>query len=199
MRLIVGITGASGAIFGVRLLEALADLEIESHVVISPWGRRTIEHETCQPVAAVEALASQTYRFRDQAAKIASGSFVSDGMVIAPCSMRTLAAIAHGLADNLIVRAADVTLKERRPLVLLARETPLSEIHLVNMLTLARMGAAIVPPVPAFYNHPQTIDDLVVHTVGRTLDLLGRNSDAVRRWDGGLRSTVIGRAAPPSA
>ncbi|MBI3976544.1 MAG: UbiX family flavin prenyltransferase [Chloroflexi bacterium] len=186
MRLIVGMTGASGAIFGVRLLERLRDLEVETHLVVSKWAERTIEHETACTVAAVQALASVVHPVRNQAAPISSGSFRTDGMVIVPCSVKTLAAIAHGFADNLIGRAADVALKERRKLVLVVRETPLSDIHLENMLKLSRMGAVILPPVPAFYNHPQTIDDVVDHLVARILDQFGLNPDWARRWDGRL-------------
>lgn len=187
MRVVVAISGASGAVYGARLLEALAELGVERHLVVSGWGRRTIEHELGVRVTAVEALATHVHAFRDQASLLSSGSFHIDAMVIAPCSMRTLAAIAHGVGDNLIVRAAEVQLKERRRLVVLARESPLSEVHLANMLALARMGVDIVPPVPAFYNHPRTIDDLVDHTVGRALDLLGLDSARARRWDGRLR------------
>jgi 4-hydroxy-3-polyprenylbenzoate decarboxylase len=186
VRVVIGITGATGAIFGVRLLEALQAAEVETHLVISAWGRRTIEHETGRRADEVAALATHAHSFRNQASLLSSGSFLTDGMVIAPCSMRTLAAIAHGLTDTLVARAADVTLKERRRLVLLVRETPLNEIHLTNMLALARLGADIVPPVPAFYNRPESIDDLVDHTVGRVLDLLGVDHDLVRRWNGQL-------------
>lgn len=186
LRLVVGITGASGAIFGVRLLERLRELDVESHLVVSAWGARTLEHETNYSMAEVRALADVVYKPGDQAATISSGSFHTDGMIIAPCSVKSLAAIATGYADSLITRAADVTLKERRRLVLLVREAPLSEVHLENMLKLARMGASIVPPVPAFYNHPKTLNDMVDHVVARTLDQVALTVDHSPRWDGDL-------------
>lgn len=186
MRIVVGISGATGAIYGVRALEALRELDVETHLVISKWGERTIEHETPLSVREVRELAGESHPLGNQAAVISSGSFKTDGMLVAPCSMRTLAAIRHGLADNLLERAADVTLKEGRKLVLLARETPLSQVHLENMLGLARMGAAIVPPVPAFYNRPESIDDLVDHTVVRALDQLGLDPEWAGRWSGSL-------------
>ncbi|MQA86967.1 MAG: UbiX family flavin prenyltransferase [Streptosporangiales bacterium] len=185
-RVVVGITGATGAIFGIRVLEQLGDLGVETHVCISHWGERNIEHETGRRASDVRALASAAYPAGDLAAIPSSGSFRTDGMVIAPCSMRTVAAIASGLSDNLITRCADVALKESRKLILMTRETPLNEIHLTNMLKLAQMGVTIMPPVPAFYNHPQTIDDVVDHIVGRALDQLGLDSPAVRRWSGEL-------------
>lgn len=187
-RLIVAITGASGAIFGIRLLERLREFEVESHVVISAWGAKTIEHETDYTVADVRALADVAHKPVDQGAAISSGSFRTDGMVIAPCSVKTLAAIASGYANDLVSRAADVVLKERRPLVLMVRESPLSAIHLENMLKLARLGAVIVPPAPAFYNHPESLADAVDHIVTRALDQLGLHSDATARWDGNVIS-----------
>ena len=186
-RLIVGITGASGTILGVRLLEALHGSGIETHLVMSQWGARTLVHETEYSVAKVQELASERHAIGDVGAAIASGSFVTMGMVIVPCSMRTLSAIAHGFGDNLIHRAADVVLKERRRLVLAVREAPLSEIHLENMLKLARMGVAICPPTPAFYNHPATIDDIVAHTVARLLDQFGIRVAGAERWAGAMR------------
>lgn len=186
MRIVVGITGASGAIFGIRLLEALRELEVETHLVISRWGERTIAYETSYAVVDVKALASEVHRAMDQSAVISSGSFRTDGMVIAPCSVRTLSAIAHGVGDTLVCRAADVTLKERRRLVLVVRETPLSEIHLENMLRLARMGVVVAPPVPAFYNQPASIDDLVNHTIARTLDQFDLDAGWAARWGGSL-------------
>src|ERR671912_1610215 len=164
-RLIVGITGASGSIYGVRILEMLRDSDVETHVVISRWGARTLVHETPYTPEQVQRLADVAHALTDQGAPISSGSFVTMGMVIAPCSARTLAAIAHGLGDHLVHRAADVVLKERRQLVLAVREAPLSQIHLENMLKLSRMGVVIAPPVPAFYNHPQTLDDTVSYSV----------------------------------
>ena len=185
-RLVVGITGATGTIFGVRLLQMLHGSGVETHLVLSKWASRTLTHETTYSVKDVEALATQRYRLNDQGAAISSGSFVTLGMVIAPCSMRTLAAIAHGLGDNLIHRAADVILKERRKLVLLVRESPFSEIHLENMLKLARMGVVILPPVPAFYNHPQNLDDMVNHIAMRVIDQFDIHLDVMNRWDGVL-------------
>jgi 4-hydroxy-3-polyprenylbenzoate decarboxylase len=184
MRIIVGITGATGTIFGVRTLEVLKDSGVESHLVMSKWGSRTLLHETAYTVDSVKTLATCTYAESDQGAAISSGSFVTDGMIIAPCSMRTLAAIAHGQGDNLIHRAADVILKERRKLVLLVREAPFSDIHLENMLKLSRMGVVIVPPVPAFYNHPQSVDDIINHIVMRALDQFGLHVNIMNRWDG---------------
>lgn len=183
-RLIVGMTGATGAIFGVRLLKALRDTGIESHLVVSNWAQRTLEHETGMTLKQVRELATASYSPVDMGAKISSGSFITEGMVVIPCSMRAVAAIAHGAGDHLVHRAADVILKERRRLVLVARETPLSEVHLENLLRLARMGVTIVPPVPAFYNHPQTIDDIVDHIVARVLDQFGIGVEFARRWDG---------------
>jgi 4-hydroxy-3-polyprenylbenzoate decarboxylase len=187
-RLIVGITGATGPIFGVRLLQVLQGTDVETDLVISRWGARTLIHETPYTLAAVQAMATRVYLENDHGAALSSGSFVTCGMVIAPCSMRTLAAIAHGQADNLIHRAADVVLKERRKLVLLVREAPLSDIHLENMLKLSRMGVVISPPVPAFYNHPKTIDDLVNHTANRVLDLFDIHLDVAARWNGVMRA-----------
>jgi len=190
-RLIVGITGASGSIFGVRLLEMLQGSGIETHLIMSRWGARTLVHETAYTPEQVNALATVVHPLTDQGATISSGSFVTMGMVIAPCSVRTLAAIAHGLGDNLIHRAADVVLKERRKLVLAVREAPLSEIHLENMLKLSRMGVVISPPMPAFYARPASIDELVNHSCVRLLDQLGVHVDAAR-WgglgEGSLRS-----------
>ena len=185
-RVIVGITGASGTIFGVRLLERLREAEIETHLVMSQWGARTLVHETSYTVQQVQELASERYAIGDVGSAIASGSFLTLGMVIVPCSMRTLGAIAQGVGDNLIHRAADVVLKERRRLVLAVRESPLSEIHLNNMLTLARMGVSICPPTPAFYNHPQSIDEMVSYSVTRLLDQLGIHLGA-ERWAGAMR------------
>jgi flavin prenyltransferase len=183
-RLIVGITGASGTIYGIRLLERLQKLGVETHLVLSRWGARTLLHETRYTVEQVQALASRSYASTDQGAPISSGSFVTMGMIVLPCSVKTLAAIAHGYGDTLIPRAADVVLKERRRLVLGVREAPLHDIHLENMLRLSRMGAIIAPPMPAFYNRPESIDDLVEHTVTRMLDLFDLHSDDTARWDG---------------
>jgi flavin prenyltransferase len=186
-RLIVAITGASGAIYGVRLLERLRDLPVETHLIATRWARVTIEHETGRSFAEVKQLADHVYAENDQAAAVSSGSFLTDGMVIAPCSTKTLAAIANGFAYNLVCRAADVVLKERRRLVLVVRETPLHATHLRNMLTLTEMGATVAPPVPAFYALPQSIDDIVDQTVERLLDQFDFQLDSPYRW-GGLRN-----------
>jgi len=183
-RLIVGITGATGTIFGVRLLQMLHGSGVETHVVMSKWGARTLIHETQHTVEEVEGLATHNYSLGDQGAAISSGSFLTLGMVIVPCSMRSLAAIANGVADNLIHRAADVILKERRKLVLVVRESPLHDIHLENMLKLSRMGVMILPPVPAFYNHPQNLDDMINHVTMRVLDQFDIHLDVMNRWDG---------------
>jgi 4-hydroxy-3-polyprenylbenzoate decarboxylase len=184
MRLIVAMTGATGAIYGVRLLERLRENGVETHLVISRWGARTLIHETPYSREQVTALASVAHPAADMGAAISSGSFHTDGMVVAPCSAKTLAAIAHGLGENLIHRAADVVLKERRKLVLVVREAPLSDIHLENMLKLSRMGAVILPPMPAFYSHPVTVDDIVDHTVARVLDQFGIEMRGALRWSG---------------
>ena len=184
MRIILGITGATGVIYGVRLLERLSEAGVETHLVISRWGARTLTHETPYTREQVEALASASYAAADMGAAISSGSFRTEGMIVAPCSAKTLAAIASGFGDNLVHRAADVVLKERRRLVLVVREAPLSDIHLENMLKLSRMGAVILPPVPAFYNEPRTIDDLVDHTVARVLDQFGLETRGAARWSG---------------
>ncbi|MDN3352193.1 non-oxidative hydroxyarylic acid decarboxylases subunit B [Actinomadura sp. DC4] len=196
MRLIVGMTGATGAVFGVRLLENLAALpEVETHLVLSRWARTTVELETGRTAAEVGALADVTYRPEDQGAAIASGSFRTDGMVIVPCSMKTLSGVRHGYAEGLVARAADVVLKERRRLVLVPRETPLSEIHLENMLALSRQGVRLVPPMPAFYNHPRSVDDIVDHITARILDQFDLPAPDAKRWEGiraarELRSTA---------
>ena len=195
-RLIVGMTGATGAIFGVRILEALKDCDVESHLVISNWARRTIEHETPYTVKQVCALANVYHNSANMAAKISSGSFITDGMVVIPCSMRTLSGIAHGYGEHLIHRAADVILKERRRLVLVVRESPLSELHLENMLKLARAGVSIIPPMPAFYNHPKSIDDIVDHIVARVLDQFGITARFAKRWDGKMKMTSQLNAEP---
>jgi len=186
MRIIVGITGATGTVFGVRALQVLKDSGVETHLVVSKWGARTLLHETPFTLDYVKSLASCTYGDTDQGAAISSGSFVTDGMLVAPCSTRTLAAIASGQGDNLIHRSADVILKERRKLVLMVREAPLSDIHLENMLKLSRMGVIMIPPVPAFYNHPQSVDDIVSHIVMRALDQFGLHTDVMNRWDGSM-------------
>ncbi len=184
-RIIVGISGASGAIYGVRLLQALRTLPgIETHAVISDAGWLNITHELGLERTHAPALADVVHSIDHIGASIASGSFHASGMVVAPCSMRTLAAIAHGLADNLLTRAADVMLKERRRLILLARETPLHLVHLRNMTTVTEMGAIVCPPVPAFYQKPQTVDDIVQHSIARVLDLLGLEQTLAAPWMG---------------
>ena len=182
--LIVAITGATGTIFGIRILQLLQGTDVDTHVVISRWGARTLAEETEYTVEQVQAMATHAYPIGDQGAPISSGSFVTLGMVIAPCTMNTLASIAHGHGDNLVHRAADVTLKERRKLVLLVRESPLNDIHLENMLKLSRMGVVIFPPVPAFYNRPQSLDEMISHVAMRALDQFGLHLDVMRRWDG---------------
>ena len=184
-RLIVGMTGATGAPLGVRLLEALRELpDVETHLVMSRWARTIIELETPYTAAEVAKLADVAYGPGDQAAAISSGSFRTDGMAIVPCSMKTVAGIRAGYADGLVGRAADVVLKERRRLLLVPRETPLSEVHLDNLLALARMGVAIVPPMPAFYHHPATIEDILDHLVARVLDQFALPAPLARRWSG---------------
>jgi 2,5-furandicarboxylate decarboxylase 2 len=185
-RIIVGITGASGAVIGVRLLEALRRLgDVESHLVASASGILTANQELGLSRSELEALADVSHSIRSIGASLASGSFVTAGMVVAPCSMKTLACIAHGLSDNLLTRAADVVLKERRRLVLVARETPLNLAHLRNMTAVTEMGGIIMPPVPAFYAHPQSLDDVVRHMVGRILDLLAiDHAEISKRWQG---------------
>lgn len=185
-RIVVGITGASGTIYALRLLEALhTDPTVEVHLVMSRWAKENLAVEaTGYTEAAVLALADVVHAEQNMGATIASGSFHHDGMVIVPASMKTIAAIAAGLGDNLIARAADVTLKERRPLLVVPRESPFNQIHLENMLRLARMGVEIIPPIPAFYTRPQTIDDLVDHTVMKLLDHLGLATTLSARWPG---------------
>jgi len=188
-KLIVAMTGATGAILGVRMLQAMREAGVETHLVMSKWAGRTLLHETQYTVADVEAMATRSHQLGDQGAPISSGSFVTDGMVVVPCSMKTLAAIAHGTGDNLIHRAADVILKERRKLVMMVRESPLSDIHLENMLKLSRMGVVMIPPMPAFYNHPTCIDDVINHIVMRTLDQFGIHLDLMGRWTGEMRGS----------
>ena len=187
-RIIVGITGATGAIFGVRLLQLLKPTDVETHLVVSKWGARTLLHETALSLEDLQPLATHHYPIGNQGALISSGSFLTSGMIVAPCSMRTLSAIAHGASDNLLHRAADVVLKERRKLVLLVREAPLNDIHLENMLKLSRMGAVILPPVPAFYNRPNSLEDVIDHVVLRTLDQVGIHLDESNRWDGEMKT-----------
>ena len=184
-RIIVAISGASGAAYGARLLQVLRGLPgIETHLVVSDAGWRNLRHELDMDRASVEALADVVHDLANVGASIASGSFRASGMVVAPCSMRTLAAIAHGLADNLLTRAADVMLKERRRLVLMVRETPLHLAHLRNMVAVTEMGGIVCPPLPAFYLRPQTVDDVVNHSVARVLDLIDVDHQLAPRWQG---------------
>src|SRR5687767_11175942 len=184
-RLIVGITGATGAVYGVEILKTLQAMDDwESHLVLSEAGALNLWHELKMRRKELEKLADAAYHPNDIAAAIASGSFLTEGMVIAPCSMKTLAAVAHAHADDLVSRAADVVLKERRRLVLLPRETPLNLAHLRNMLAVTEMGGIIFPPVPAFYAGPKSLDEMVAHTVARVLDLFGVHSPTLARWQG---------------
>lgn len=183
-RIVVAISGASGAIYGVRLLQLLRELGVETHLTVSEAGWLNVQQELDLSRPELEALADVAYPVREVGSAIASGSFPCDGMVVAPCSMRVLAAVAHGLSDNLMTRAADVMLKERRRLILMVRETPLNLAHLRNMVSATEMGAIVFPPVPAFYQRPQTLADMVDHTVSRVLDLLGLPQADVARWNG---------------
>ncbi len=180
----IAISGASGAIYGIRALEELKKRNIETHLVISKWAEATIRTETGYSVEEIKKLADFYYEEDNLAAAISSGSSKWTGMLIAPCSMKTLAGIAHGYSDGLIIRAADVAIKERRRLVLLTRETPLNPIHLENMLKLSRLGVTIMPPVPAFYTKPTTIEEIIDQTVGRSLDQLGVEIEDLKRWEG---------------
>ena len=182
MRLVVGISGASGVIYGVRLLEILRDLKIETHLVISPAATLTLGYETDYTLDAVKRLAARVHPFKDVGGAVASGSFRHAGMIVAPCSMTTLAAIASGVCDNLLTRAADVALKERRRLVLLARETPLHLGHIENMASVTRQGAIVAPPVPAFYAKPASLAEMIDHTLGRVLDLFDVETPGTSRW-----------------
>jgi len=184
MRLIVAISGASGAVYGIRTLEVLRKLDVETHLVLTDSAEETIRLETDFTRAKVEELATEIYGIDDIAARIASGSYKTDGMVVIPCSMKTLAGIATGYSDNLLLRAADVTLKERRRLVLVVRETPLSLIHLENMARVTRAGAVVLPAMPAFYHRPKTVDELVDQVVGKALDLVAVRHGLGRAWEG---------------
>lgn len=183
-RLVVGITGASGAVYGVRLLQRARLLGLETHLVVTPAGVLNAHHELDLSRSALDALADHAYAPGDIGACVASGSFDTAAMVVAPCSMKTLAAVAHGFGDNLLTRAADVTLKERRPLVLMVRETPFNLAHLRNMVAATEMGAIVFPPLPAFYHHPQSIAELVNESAERVLELAGVNGAEPKRWSG---------------
>ncbi len=186
MRIVVGISGASGAIYGMRLLERLrAQAGVEIHLILTRSGEKTLYLELGQTGAEARKLAHYSYAQEEIGARLASGSFPTDGMVVAPCSIRTMSAIAAGISDNLLVRAADIALKERRRLILMVRESPFHLGHLRNLTALAEMGAIIAPPIPGFYHRPQSVMDLVDHSVDRVLDLLGLADERVRRWEGG--------------
>jgi 4-hydroxy-3-polyprenylbenzoate decarboxylase len=183
--LIVGITGASGAIYGIRLLEVLSSTkDVETHLIVSEAAEAIIKYETDRSIQEAKELASFSYDIRDIGAQISSGSFKTDGMIVAPCTVKTMSAIANSYSENLLIRVGDVTLKERRPLLLLVRETPLHLGHLRNMARLCEMGATIMPPAPAFYHKPQTIQDIVDHTVGKMLDIFGIEHSLFQRWPG---------------
>jgi 4-hydroxy-3-polyprenylbenzoate decarboxylase len=185
MRMVVGISGASGAVYGVRLLERLrARLQVETHLILTRAGEKTAFLEMGLKAAEIRALAHHSYSMDDIGCRLASGSFQTDGMVVAPCSIHTMSAIAYGISSNLLVRAADVCLKERRKLILMVRETPLHLGHLKTMVNLTEMGAIVAPPVPGFYHRPQSVDELVDHSVDRVLDLLGLAGEEMRRWEG---------------
>ena len=185
MRLIIGISGSSGVIYGIRLLQVLQEqIDVEAHLVMSPTAKMNIPIETDMEIKQVEALADVVYNFNDVAASISSGSFQTDGMIVAPCSMKTLSSIVNSFADNLLARAADVVLKEGRKLVLMPRETPLHVGHCKLLYEAAQMGVQISPPMPAFYNRPESIEDIINHSVGRVLDLFSLDSGIVKRWEG---------------
>src|SRR6185437_8699764 len=210
-RIVVAITGASGVIYGVRAVEMLRSLpDVETHLIVTSGARKTLAYETATDAAAISKLADAVYHEDDLAAPVSSGSYRTDGMVVIPCSIKTLSGIANCYDDNLVVRAADVALKERRRLVLVVRETPLHLSHLRLMTEVTAAGGIIVPPVPAFYHHPQTVDDIVDQTVGRALDLFGLDAAAVQRWEGSRQAARrarvnrgaggrAGRAAPAEA
>jgi 4-hydroxy-3-polyprenylbenzoate decarboxylase len=181
-KLIVGISGATGAIYGIRLLEVLSKSDVETHLVITEAAQETILMETSLKVGDVKSLAKVSYDIKNLGADISSGSFLSEGMVIIPCSIKSLSGIANSFNENLLIRTADVTLKERKKLVLVVRETPLHLGHIELMLQASRMGAILLPPVPAFYFYPKTIDDLINHTIGKVLDLFGINHHLFNRW-----------------
>lgn len=182
MKLIIAVSGASGIIYSIRLLEVLRRLRVEIHLIVSEWAICNLHYETDKSMEELKALATVTYSNKQLDAPLASGSFISDGMIVVPCSMKSLSAIAHGYSDSLLVRAADVMLKERRKLILVPRETPLNRIHLNNMLLADQAGAVIMPPMPSFYNCPQTVDDIINHTVSRILDHFGLESGLAKRW-----------------
>jgi 4-hydroxy-3-polyprenylbenzoate decarboxylase len=195
MGIVVGISGATGAIYGVRFLEVLKEKKMETHLIISPTAKKILIEETAYTVESVKTLASSVYEDEDLAAPVSSGSFKTDGMVVIPCSIKTLSGIAHSYNENLLTRAADVTLKERRKLVLVVRETPLHQGHIELMLQASRTGAILFPPVPAFYFNPKTIEDLINHTIGKILDLFGIDHNLFVRW--GSPSPKKGSSSTP--
>ncbi len=184
MRIVVGISGGSGAIYGVSLLKALKELNVETHLVVSTMGEYVTNHECGVSLEDLKSMATYYHDNKNLAAPISSGSFKVDKTIIVPCSMKTVASIANGFSDNLLTRACDVTLKEQRKLILVPRETPLSQIHLENMLKLSRMGVTIFPPSPGFYNHPETLEDVVLNITGRLLDMLDIDNNLIKRWNG---------------
>jgi len=184
VRCVVGVSGASGAIYGIRALQVMKKCGVETHLILTDAAQETIRLETDFSTGDVQELASEVHQVGDLTSKLASGSFPTDGMLVIPCSMKTLAGVASGYSDNLLLRAADVTIKERRRLVLVVRETPLSLIHLENMIRVARAGAVVLPAMPAFYHRPRTVDELVDQVVGKALDLLGVEHDLTRSWEG---------------
>lgn len=184
MRIVVGISGASGAIYGISLLKALKELNIETHLVVSSMGEYVVNHECGLGLDDLKSMATYYHDNKNLAAPISSGSFKVDKTIIVPCSMKTLSSVANGFSDNLLTRACDVSLKEQRKLILVPRETPLSQIHLENMLKLSRMGVTIFPPTPGFYNHPETLEDVVLNITGRLLDMLDIENNLINRWTG---------------
>jgi 4-hydroxy-3-polyprenylbenzoate decarboxylase len=182
MRLVVGITGSSGVIYGIKVLEVLLKIKIETHLIISKWGERNVQIETDKSVEFVKSLATRNYNNDDMAAPISSGSFKTDGMAIVPCSMKTLSSIANGYDDSLVSRAAGVCIKESRRLVIVPRETPLSKIHLQNMISLADIGVIVLPAMPGFYQRPKSMDDMITHIAGKILDQFGIEHNIYRRW-----------------
>jgi len=190
-RIVVGISGASGVIYGVEILKLLAEQDIETHLIISEAGKKNIEIETESSVSAIEKMAHYTYDNKDVGASLASGSFLTDGMIVVPCTVKTLSGIANSYTENLLVRAADVTLKEKRKLVLVVRETPLHKGHLRLMTMAADMGAHILPPVPSFYHKPKTIEDIIHQTIGKVFDYMGIQHDLFKRWEGEEKQTHL--------
>ncbi len=184
MKIVVGISGGSGSIYAISLLKALKELNIETHLVVSTMGEYVVEHETGIKLEELKSMATYFHDNKNFAAPIASGSFKVDSMVVLPCSMKTLSSVANGFSDNLLARACDVSIKERRKLILVPRETPLSPIHLENMLKLSQMGVTIFPPSPGFYNHPETLEDIILNMTGRILDILGIDNNLINRWEG---------------